>query len=77
MVGVDLPPSWFIAQSAFTANGFVFGADACVLTTRIDQHLHRLHSLVPSPSSLSRSSLALCVYAYDTFTYRGTAHNIL
>lgn len=23
-VGVDLPPSWFIAQSAFTANGFVF-----------------------------------------------------
>lgn len=22
--GVDLPPSWFIAQSAFTANGFVF-----------------------------------------------------
>lgn len=47
MARVDLPPSWFIAQSAFTANGFVFAeADACVPTTRIDQHLH-LVSLSP------------------------------
>lgn len=39
--GVDLPPSWFITQSALTANGFVFaGADVCyVLWTRIDHHL--------------------------------------
>lgn len=47
--GVDLPPSWFIAQSAFTANGFVFGADACVPTTRIDQHLHRSTVSFPPP----------------------------
>lgn len=35
--GVDLPPSWFIAQSALTANGFVFaGPDACLRT--LDTH---------------------------------------
>lgn len=45
--GVDLPPSWFIAQSALTANGFVFAAPmhGYVLWTRIDHHLHASMSL--------------------------------
>lgn len=76
--GVDLPPSWFIAQSAFTANGFVFGADACVPTTRIDQHLHRSSTISFSLLRLfhARSflgSLRLC----DVRCFYRAARNIL
>lgn len=76
--GVDLPPSWFIAQSAFTANGFVFGADACVPTTRIDQHLHRSTVSFP-PLRLFHALpfLALSRLCVMRCFYRGTARDIL
>ena len=77
--GVDLPPSWFIAQSAFTANGFVFGADACVPTTRIPTST----CIVPQSRSFSSPSLShsifpntprLCVLRCF---YNRTARNVL